>query len=385
MVMEIMELGRIMLESFSGTKKNIREVHRYKNGELVASAFFENLRRIRDLNFKKAEEFETIYEYYQNYEAAITYDRSRNNTEYVISIKNLFDGYEGFSTYPIGSRDFLKKKLKEEGDLQQFFIVKAGEDEISYTFKGERLTEVIFDIKGYEDSYHINTVYSEDGKTCKVWKKYINADYPTIIKTYEFADNMIIEREDDWIKYTVSDERNRVIRIGDFLYDEEKLHLFEHYMQTEDQETFSKIMKDIRLEIFDYDEFDNLVLHQVSSYRPDFSKNRLTPHLEEIEYFDPYNIHYGSEYCKTKDDYDDYKGGSNRLEYLEGRVNEYNKKDELIAIYYIENEKKSHAEFFSSTYFSTEKYDEYGNTIEYCRENKVTNTIETIRHEIIYQ
>ncbi|WES99450.1 hypothetical protein P2W68_07480 [Chryseobacterium arthrosphaerae] len=381
----MIDLDEIFIESFSGNKKNIREVHRFQNGDLVASAFFENLKKIRDLNFKDPERFETIYEHHEHYYLQQTYDRSKNITGCSISIKNPFKAPDQFETYALMSKEWLEKNIEEENALTKFIILKADNDEISYTFKGERLTEVIFDIKGYEDSYHITTVYSEDQKTCHVWKKYINAEYPTVMKTYEFTDNMVIEREGDRIKYIVSDETDRVIRIGDFLYNEEKLHLFKHYMQTEDQDTFSKIMKHIHLEIFNYDEFDNLTLHETSFYRPDFSKDRLTPQLEEIEYFDQYNIHYGSVYCKTKDDYDDYSGGENRLEYLEGRVNEYNKKDELIAIHYIENEKKTHAEFFSSTNFSTEKYDEYGNTIEWYTENKVTNTIETIKQEIIYQ
>ena len=58
---------------------------------------------------------------------------------------------------------------------------------------------------------------------------------------------------------------------------------------------------------------------------------------------------------------------------------------ELIAVHYIENGKKTHAEFFSPTSFSTEKYDEYGNIIEWYTENKVTNIVETISQEIIYQ
>ncbi|MDR2236169.1 MAG: hypothetical protein LBE92_08600 [Chryseobacterium sp.] len=382
--MEILELERISMHEFSGNKKNIREVHRYKNGKPVASAFFNNLKKIRDLNFNDAENFETIYEYHRNYEAEIVYNRSHHNVECMILVKNPFDGYDNSDIYSVGSKDALEKKIKEEGDQQQIFIVKTEEDEVSYTFKGTMLTEVIFKVKGYEDSYHITTVYSEDGRTCEVQKKYIHADYPTVSKIYEFAGNMVVERENDQIKYTVSDEKNRVIRIGKFLYNEEKLELFRHYMQTEDQEAFGKIMKDIRLEVFSYDEFDNLTLQQTSSYRPDFSKDRLTPHLEEIEYFDQYNIHYGSEYCKTKDDYDDYFGGAGRLEYLEGKVNQYNENDELIGIYYIENGKKTHAEFFSSTYFSTEKFDEYGNSTEWYTENKITNTIETIRQEIVY-
>ncbi|RTZ46329.1 hypothetical protein EJ377_18415 [Chryseobacterium arthrosphaerae] len=62
------------------------------------------------------------------------------------------------------SKEWLEKNIEEENALTKFIILKADNDEISYTFKGERLTEVIFDIKGYEDSYHITTVYSEDQK-----------------------------------------------------------------------------------------------------------------------------------------------------------------------------------------------------------------------------
>ncbi|MDN3692604.1 hypothetical protein QWZ06_10100 [Chryseobacterium tructae] len=296
--MGIIKLKGIILEPFSGNIKNIHEMHRYENGELVASTFFENSRRTRKLDFRDDERFETIYEYHQNYDAEIIYDYDQNNVEYFVSVKNPFDEYKKFDIYS-ADKNFLEQKIKKEGDWQQFLILKTDENEISYTFNGEKLTEMIFEIKGYEESYRINVAYSEDGKTCQVWKKYVNAEYPTIMKTYEFADNMVIEREDNQIKYTVS-ERERVVRIGQFSYNEEKLNLFRCYMQTQDEETFSEIMKDIRLETFNYDEFENLILHEVSFYRPDFSKDRLTPYLEEIEHFDQYNIHYGSEYCKRK-------------------------------------------------------------------------------------
>ncbi len=35
----MIDLDEIFIESFSGNKKNIREVHRFQNGDLVASAF----------------------------------------------------------------------------------------------------------------------------------------------------------------------------------------------------------------------------------------------------------------------------------------------------------------------------------------------------------
>ncbi len=57
----------------------------------------------------------------------------------------------------------------------------------------------------------------------------------------------------------------------------------------------------------------------------------------------------------------------------------------LVEVYYFENEKNTHAEFFSPSYFSIETYDEHGNTIEWYPENKITNTVETIKQEIIYQ
>ncbi|RTZ49257.1 hypothetical protein EJ377_00630 [Chryseobacterium arthrosphaerae] len=65
-------------------------------------------------------------------------------------------------------------------------------------------------------------------------------------------------------------------------------------------------------------------------------------------------------------------------------MNEYNKKDELIAIHYIEMKRKPMQNFLTHQFFHR-KYDEYGNTIEWYTENKVTNTIETIKQEIIYQ
>lgn len=381
----MLELDEIGMEDFSGNKKNIREVHRFQNGEPVASAFFENFKKIREQNFKDPEKFETLYEYHEHYYLQLFYDRSKNSTGGSISIKNPFEGPDKFDTYALASKEWLEKNIKEENGFTKFTILKVDDDEVSYTFKGTMLVEVIFKFKTYEDSCQISIDCIEDDKTYQYRKKYFNIEDLLIKKTFEFDDNMMIEKEDDRIMYTVYDERKRIRRRGSFLYDEEKLHLFKHYMQTEDQETFSTIMKNIHLEIFNYDKFDNLTLHETSSYRPDFSKDRLTPHLEEIEYFDPYNIHYGSEYCKTKEDYDDFTGGTNRLEYLEGRVNEYDDNEELVAVHYIENGKKTHAEFFSPSYFSTETYDEHGNTIEWYTENKITNTVETIKQEIIYQ
>ncbi|MDN3692605.1 hypothetical protein QWZ06_10105 [Chryseobacterium tructae] len=88
---------------------------------------------------------------------------------------------------------------------------------------------------------------------------------------------------------------------------------------------------------------------------------------------------------QTKEDYDDYSGTLHKLEYLEGKVNEYNQEDELVAVYYIENEKKTHAEFFSPDYFSIKKYDEYGNVIELYTEHKATNFTKTTTLKILYQ
>ncbi len=379
------ELDEISIDNFSGNKKNIREVHRFYNGKPVASAFFENFKKIRELNFNESEKFETVYEYHEHYYLKLFYDDSKNSKGGSISIKNPYEGPNKFETYGLVSKEWLEKNIKEEKGLTKFTILKVDEDEISYTFNGAMLVEIIFKFKTYQDSYHVTVDCNEDGKTYHYKKNYFNNEDYFTTKIFEFEGNMIIERQWDNIQYTVSDEQGRVRRMGRFRYNEEKLDLFKHYMKTEDQETFSKIMKDTHLEIFNYDEFDNLILHEISFYRPDFSKDRLTPYLEETEHFDHYNIHYGSEYCKTKEDYDDYIETLHRLEYLEGRVNQYNKKDELIAIYYIENEKKTYAEFFSPTCFSTEKYDGYGNTIEWYTENKITNTIETIRQEIVYQ
>jgi hypothetical protein len=379
------ELDEISIEDFSGNKKNIREVHRFYNGKPVASAFFENFKKIRELNFNESEKFETIYEYHEHYYLKLFYDDSKNSKGGSISIKNPFEGPNKFETYGLVSKEWLEKNIKEEKGLTKFTILKVDDDEISYTFNGTMLVEIIFKFKTYQDSYHVTVDCNEDGKTYHYKKNYFNNEDYFTTKIFEFEENMVIEKQWDNIQYTVSDEQGRVRRMGCFRNNEERLDLFKHYMKTEDQETFSKIMKEIYLETSDYDEFDNLVMYKTEAYRPDFSKDHLTSYDEQINYFDKYNIKYGDEYIETKEDYDYHSENLNRLEYLEGRVNKYNKKDELVAVYYIENEKKTHAEFFSPTYFATEKYDEYGNAIELYTENKVTNTIETIRHEIVYQ
>lgn len=381
----MIELEEIFIEDFSGNKKNIREVHRFQNGGPVASAFFENLKKIRELNFKDPERFETLYEHHGHYYLQQSYDRSKNIIGCSISIKNPFEGPDQFETYALMSKEWLEKNIKEEKGLTKFTILKVDDDEISYTFNGTMLVEIIFKFKTYQDSYRVTVDCDDDGKTYHYKKNYFNNEGWLTTKIFEFDENMIIERDGDDIRYTVSDEQGRVRRMGSFRYNEEKLDLFKHYMKTEDQETFSKIMKNIYLETFNYDEFDNLILHKTEAYRPDFSKDRLTSYDERINYFDKYNIKYGVEYIETKEDYDYHSESMNRLEYLEGKVNEYNENEELVAVHYIENGRKTHTEFFSPTSFSTEKYDEYGNTIEWYTENKVTNTVETISQEIIYQ
>lgn len=204
------------------------------------------------------------------------------------------------------------------------------------------------------------------------------------LKLMNILKNGFSEKSDDSIAYTLLDEKNRKRRIGTFRYIEDKLELFKQYMITQDPETYSLIMKDIRLETFDYDDFDNEISHEILLYRPDFSKDRLTHYLQEENYFDQYNIEYSDFYCRTREDYDDVIEHTFRLEYLDGKVNKYNG-DKLLCTFFIENEKKIKAEFFSPDTYSHTTYDEYGNEIESFFKNNISQETTRIRKEIIYK
>ncbi|KPE52694.1 hypothetical protein [Chryseobacterium indologenes] len=376
MPIDYKETDIVRTEYLKGDPADILQVNQYENGKLSVSAFFEDSKKIRQLNFLHPEVSEIIYEYHQNYSVETALDSEKNILEKVVHINDPFGKY-----YPYFLSKGIGLVIEQNGNEQLFKI----HDKIVYRFRESDLVEIIFDIEGYDESYHLTAEYDKEGRPVRMLKKYLRLDdFPDEVKTYDYFENGVIERFEDDISYTVYNDKKRKIRIGTFRFNEEKEKLYRAYMETMDEEIFPQIMQDIRLETFGYDTFDNQTSYEKSFYRPDFSKDGLTHYLQEYDYFDQYNIECGSFYCKTKEDYDDAMEHRSHLEYLEDRVNEY-RHDRLVAVYYIENGKKVRKEFSDEGAETYETYDEYGNTLETCVRNKATGETDHIQLEILYK
>lgn len=376
MTIDYKETDIVRPEDLKGNLADILQVNQYENGKLTVSAFFENSKKTKQLNFTHPEVSEIIYEYHQNYSAETALDDEKNILEKVIHFNNPFGKY-----YPYFLSKGVGLVIEQNGNEQMFKV----HDRIVYRFRGSDLVEVIFDLEGYDESYHVTVDYDNEGRPVRILKKYIRLnDFPDVIKTYDYFENGVVERFEDDISYTVYDDKKRKIRIGTFRFNEEKEKLYRAYMETMDEEIFPQIMQDIRLETFEYDTFDNQISYEDSFYRPDFSKNGLTYYLQEYDFFDQYNIETGSFYCKTKEDYDDALEHSFHLEYLEDRVNKY-ENDRLTTVYHIENGRKVRKEFSNENLETYETYDQYGNTLDSYVKNKMTGEIDRIQLEIIYK
>ncbi|WP_153393492.1 hypothetical protein [Chryseobacterium vaccae] len=376
MTIDYKETDIVRPEYLKGDLADILQVNQYENGKLTVSAFFENSKKIRQLNFAHPEVSEIVYEYHQNYSTETALDSEKNILEKVLHINDPFGKY-----YPYFLAKGMGLVIEQNGNEQLFKI----HDKIVYRFRESSLVEVIFDIEGYDESYHLTADCDNEGRPVRMLKKYIRLnDFPDVVKTYDYFENGVIERFEDKISYTIYDDKKRKIRIGTFRFNEEKEKLYQAYMETMDEKIFPQIMQDIRLETFEYDTFDNQISYEKSFYRPDFSKERLTYYLQEYNYFDQYNIETGSFYCKTKEDYDDDMEYSSQLEYLEDRVNKY-ENDRLTTVYHIENGRKVRKEFSNEHLEAYETYDEYGNTLDSYVKNKMTGEIDRIQLEIIYK
>ncbi len=377
MTIDYKETDIIRPYDLKGNLADILQVNQYENGKLTVSAFFENSKKIRQLNFAHPEVSEIVYEYHQNYSTETALDSEKNILETSIDLNNPFDKRESdpyFFSRGLGL-------VIEQDENEQLFKIH---DQIIYRFRGSDLVEIIFDLEGYDESYHLTADYDNEGRPVRMLKKYIRLnDFPDVVKTYDYFQNGMIERFEDKISYTVYDDKKRKIRIGTFGFSEEKEKLYRAYMETMDEEVFPQIMQDIRLETFEYDTFGNQTSYEYSFYRPDFSKNGLTYYLQEYDYFDRYNIEYGSYYCKTKEDYDDDMEHSSQLEYLEDRVNKYTH-GKLVAVYYIENGRKVRKEFSDEEKETYKTYDEHGNILESFVKNKITGETNHMKLEIIY-
>lgn len=376
MTIDYKETDIVRPEDLKGNLADILQVNQYENGKLTVSAFFENSKKTKQLNFAHPEVSEIIYEYHQNYSTETALDNEKNILEKVINFNNPFGKY-----YPYFLPKGVGLVIEQNGNEQLFKI----HDRIVYRFRGSDLVEVNFDLEGYDKSYHITVDYDKEGRPVRMLKKYIRLnDFPDVVKTYDYFENGVVERFEDDISYTVYDDKKRKIRIGTFRFNEEKEKLYRAYMETMDEEIFPQIMQDITLETFEYDTFDNQISYEESFYRPGFSKERLTHYLLEYTYFDQYNIETGSYYCKIKEDYDDVLEHRSQLEYLEGRVNEY-RYDGLLIVYYIENGKKVRKEFSDGNEEVYETYDEHGNVLEAFVKNKMTGETNHTQLEIIYK
>ena len=385
---------------FKEKSDEVIEIHYYKNDDLLYSAFYEKSKFIRKINFESEERYKSVLKYQQNYHFKTVYNKLGEISSMYITIKDIFDD-NGRKSYQIKSENDWKIQILENG-IQEISLEYEGVH-INYWFQDKNLIRLIFDITEYSDSYIIDAEYDDLGRIIKKVKQFTKHGFSEVT-SFDYEDGLIIEKLPDKSfeikKYNESNHPLIIVSINN--HEEDKLDLVKKYIQDPNEENLIPIMKIIHLETFKYDKFDNRTAHDVKYYRPDFSKEHLTSYIEDYVYYDRYNINYGHYYCKTKEDYDDYSESLSTLEYLEDKVYQY-KDGGLEAIHHIENGKKVKSEFFKKEYdfekikedgnaeismndiYVVEKYDEFGNAVEFFVDNKTTGKRDNYKIEVIFQ
>jgi hypothetical protein len=382
--------GSFDAERMTGEVKNFTLLH-YKNGELLYHLRYENGMLMERIDFDREDRHRRVYEYYGNYKIITIYNKSGEVSSRRIFFENHFNISESTNFLINGNEGW---EIKRDKPGTEEIIFKGEGYTMIYRFENNLQVELLFDISGYDGSYIINAAYDELGRMISRTKKRLNEEYDDLNEEsrLEYQDDLIIETlyEDGRESYriTLHDDRKRPLIIAGF--DNIKyLEPVKKYIKIPDEENLLPVMKIIRLEVFDYDDFGNRIWYEEKYYRPDFSKDGLTYYIQDYRYYDKFNIEYGYFYCRTKEDYDDCSEDLTRLEYSESEVRQY-RNDQLMAIHYIENEKKIKSEYFR--HFSVikeideeensevimqeldvvENYDNFGNTVESWVKNSTT-------------
>ncbi|WP_294296151.1 hypothetical protein [uncultured Chryseobacterium sp.] len=382
--------GSFNAERMTGEIKNFTLLH-YKNGELLCDCRYEDGMLLERKDFDKEERHRRIYDYCGNYKITTIYNKSGEVSSKRIFFENHFNISES-TNFPINGNEGWEIKKDKPGTEEITF--KGKEYTIAYRFENNLQVKLLFDISGCDGSYIINAAYDDLGRMISYTKKRLNDEYDYLNeeRRLEYEDDLVIEKlyEDGRESYriTLHDDRKRPLIIAGF-DSIEYLEPVKRYVKNPDEKNLLPVIKIIRLEVFDYDKFGNRTWYEEKYYRPDFSKDGLTYYIQDYRYCDKYNIEYGYFYGKTKEDYDDCSEDLTRLEYSENKVCQY-RDDQLMAIHYIENEKKIKSEYFRhlSVIRETdeegnsevlmqeidviEKYDTFGNTVESWVKNSTT-------------
>jgi len=383
--------GSFDIEGVADDYKGNFTLHYCKNGELLYFYRYKDSKLFEQKDFDREEKHRRVFEYHDNYKISTVYNKSGEISSRHIIFDNHFNISESTS-YLINGNEGWEKKADQAGMEEICF--KDESYNIVYRFENKLPVQFIFDIAGYEQSYIINSLYDEQRRVVYRSKKLLNDTFEHMNEErwLEYEDDLVIEsiHQDNEKNYKITqyDAEKRPLKIVSF-NSENCLELVKKYIKTPDEQNLLPIMNIIRLEVFKYDKFGNRTIYEEKYYRPDFSKKDLACYIQDYKYYDKYNIEYGYFDCKTKEDYDNCSEDLTRLEYSENEVRQY-RDDQLIAIYYIENERKIKAEFFR--YYSVvkeedeegnpgnvmreldiiEKYDTFGNTVESWIKNSAT-------------
>lgn len=384
--------GSFNFESLENTLNRDICINYYKNNTLMYSYLYRNSKLIEQKHFDKDERHRRVFEYHDNYKISTVYSKSGEISSKRIVFNNYFDISESTS-FSIKDNNFWKIKSFENG-IEEISLNEQ-DVHITYRFKDNLLIELIFDIDGYENSYVIKAEYDDKFRIIYQNKIFFKQNYDHVNEErwYQYENDLVIEKlykqGKDYYKITLYDDKKRPLTIIDFIENHDKIELVKKYIRFPDKENLKPIMKFINMKVFKYDTFDNRTTYEEQFYRPDFSTDDLTYYIQDYKYFDKYNIEYGYFYCRTKTDYHDYSEDSTKLEYFEDKVHQY-KEDQIIAIHYLENEKRIRSEFFlnkqhifekdkdgntqilEQDFDVIEKYDRFGNTIESHVKNKTT-------------
>ncbi|GAA5083227.1 hypothetical protein GCM10023210_01500 [Chryseobacterium ginsengisoli] len=395
--------GYFNFESLEHTLNKDIYINYYKNNILVYWNLYRNSKLIERKDFGQEDRHHRVYEYHDNYKISTVYSKSGEISSKHMSFDNCFEINESTS-FSVKENNFWKIKNLKNG-IEEISI-DAQDVRIIYRFKNNRLIELTFDIDGYEKSYIIRAEYDDKGRIIhqnKIFFK-LNDDSSNEEKWFQYEDDLTIEKIHTEEKYDYKitlydDEKRPLNRIG-FIGNDDNITLVKKYIRSQDEENLKPIMKLMNLEVFVYDKFGNRTVYEEKFYRPDFSTDHLTDYIQDYKYFDKYNIEYGYFYCKTKTDYDDCSEGYEKLEYFKDKVHQY-EEGQLVAIHYLENEKRIRSEFFlnkkhifekdedgntqvlEQDFDIIEKYDRFGNTIESRVKNKTTGETDYYFIEVI--
>ncbi|WP_294245463.1 hypothetical protein [uncultured Chryseobacterium sp.] len=379
--------GSFDVEKMPGDVKDF-SLHYYKNEELLYDYRYEGGKLLERKDFDREERHRRVFEYCGNYQITTVYSKSGK----VLSKHLQFNH---------GLRGEPKSFLIDDDDLQKIHITEDGTEEIYFTngdrylafcFRDQLPLKIRVDFPDVRKTYRIYAEYDNTGRIIYWNKKTADPNGVNEENWLSYEDGLVIETQhrDGRKNYRITqyDDRKRPLIIAGF-DSGDYLEAVKEYIKTPDEKNLLPVMKIIRLEVFDYDKFGNRTWYEEKYYRPDFSKEGLTYYIQDYRYYDKYNIEYKRFYCRTKEEYDDCSEDFTRLEYVENEVRQY-QDDQLMAIHHIEDGKKIKSEYFGhrsviretneqgnsevvlQEFDVVEKYDTFGNRVEYWVKNNVT-------------